>query len=308
MDWRCRWRDARQRWGVLPLDSAAWRQVWCGSEGAALRLILSALAFSLMGVCVKQVGSRIPVVEVVLARALLNLAMTWWMLRRLGISPWGQRRGLLAVRGLLGSLALWCVYDALVQLPLASATVLQYLYPSATALLGWLWLREPLGRGVLAGIGLGWLGVLLVARPGGLLPGAPALPAAGVLAAVGGALLTALAYVSVRALGRSEHPLVIVFWFPLLAIPLCLPLVAAQPLLPTGPEALWLLGVGIFTQVGQVFLTQGLTQLPVARSTAIGYSQVLFAALWGGLFFGEQPDGWTALGALLILAAALIRR
>ena len=116
-----------------------------------------------------------------------------------------------------------------------------------------------------------------------------------------------MAYVSVRALGRSEHPLVIVFWFPLLAIPLCLPLVAARPLLPTGLEALWLLGVGIFTQVGQVCLTQGLTQLPVARSTAIGYSQVLFAALWGGLFFGEQPDGWTALGALLILAAALIR-
>jgi len=290
------------------VDSAAWRQVWCGSQGAVLQLVLSALAFSLMGVCVKQVGSRLPVVEVVLARALLNLAMTWWMLRRVGISPWGKRRGLLAVRGLLGSLALWCVYEALVQLPLASATVLQYLYPSATALLGWLWLREPLGRRVLAAIGLGWLGVLLVARPGGLLPGAPPLPMAGVLIAVAGALLTALAYVSVRALGRSEHPLVIVFWFPLLAIPLCLPLVVANPVLPTGQEALWLLGVGLFTQAGQVFLTQGLTRLPVARSTAIGYSQVLFAALWGALFFAERPDGWTALGGLLILAAALIRR
>jgi drug/metabolite transporter (DMT)-like permease len=66
--------------------------------------------------------------------------------------------------------------------------------------------------------------------------------------------------------------------------------------------------VGLFTQAGQVFLTQGLTRLPVARSTAIGYSQVLFAALWGALFFAERPDGWTVLGGLLILAAALIRR
>ncbi len=273
-----------------------------------LQLLISALAFSLMGVCVKQVGSRLPVAEVVLARALLNLAMTWWMLGRLGVSPWGRRRGLLALRGLLGSTALWCVYAALVQLPLGAATVLQYLYPSATAVLAWLWLREPLGRTVLAGIGLGWLGVLLVARPGGLLPGGSALPVAGVAAAVAGALLTALAYVSVRALGRSEHPLVIVFWFPLLAIPLCVPLVAMQPVLPTAHEALWLLGVGVFTQLGQVTLTQGLTRMPAARSTAIGYSQVLFAALWGALFFAERPDGWTAIGAVLILAAGLLSR
>ena len=273
-----------------------------------LQLLISALAFSLMGVCVKQVGSRLPVAEVVLARALLNLAMTWWMLGRLGVSPWGRRRGLLALRGLLGSTALWCVYAALVQLPLGAATVLQYLYPSATAVLAWLWLREPLGRSVLAGIGLGWLGVLLVARPGGLLPGGSGLPMAGVAAAVAGALLTALAYVSVRALGRSEHPLVIVFWFPLLAIPLCLPLVAMQPVLPNAQEALWLLGVGVFTQLGQVTLTQGLTRMPAARSTAIGYSQVLFAALWGALFFAERPDGWTAIGAVLILAAGLLSR
>jgi drug/metabolite transporter (DMT)-like permease len=274
-------------------------------------MLLSALSFSLMGICVKQVGSRIPAAEVVLARALVSLALSWWLLRRAGISPWGQRRGLLIWRGAIGSVALLCVYAALSTLPLASATVLQYLYPTFTALLAWLLLGERVGRRVLAAVALGWAGVLLVAQParllaGGPLAGSPALPAGAVLVAVAGALCTAVAYVSVRTLAASEHPLVIVFYFPLVAVPLSLPLVLLHPVLPTPLELLWLLGVGLFTQLGQVTLTRGLVGLPAAQATAISYAQVGFAGLWGWLIFGEVVDGWTLAGAALVLAATLI--
>ncbi|MEA5472732.1 hypothetical protein VB716_00655, partial [Synechococcus sp. CCY9201] len=72
---------------VLPLGSTP-------IEAAAVRaMLLSALSFSLMGVCVKQVGARIPAAEVVLARALLSVALSWWLLRRADIDPWGRRRG-----------------------------------------------------------------------------------------------------------------------------------------------------------------------------------------------------------------------
>jgi drug/metabolite transporter (DMT)-like permease len=274
-------------------------------------MLLSALSFSLMGICVKQVGGRLPAAEVVLARALVSLALSWWLLRREGISPWGRRRGLLVWRGAIGSVALLCVYVALSELPLASATVLQYLYPTFTALLAWLLLGEPIGRRVLAAVALGWTGVLLVARPGELVAGAgaaagAALPAAAVLIAVAGALCTALAYVSVRTLAGSEHPLVIVFYFPLVAVPLSLPLVLLNPVLPTPLELLWLLGVGLFTQLGQVTLTRGLAGLPAARATAISYAQVGFAGLWGWLFFQEAVDGSTVAGAALVLGATLI--
>lgn len=274
-------------------------------------MVISALSFSLMGICVKQVGGRIPAAEVVLARSLVNLALSWWQLRRAGIRPWGQRRGLLVWRGSIGSVALFCVYVALSELPLASATVLQYLYPTFTALLAWLMLGEPIGRRVLAAVAVGWLGVLLVARPAGL-PGSlalatgAALPAPAVLIAVTGALCTALAYVSVRTLAGSEHPLVIVFYFPLVALPMSLPLVLLNPVLPTASELLWLLGVGLFTQLGQLTLTRGLMGLPAARATAISYVQVGFAGLWGWLIFGEAVDGWTVAGAALVLAATLI--
>lgn len=273
-----------------------------GGLPAGAWMVLSALAFSLMVVGVKQVGDRLPLAEVVLARALVSLALSYAMVRRIGVDPWGQRRGLLVVRGLVGSAALFCVYAAVVHLPLAAATVLQYLYPTFTALLAWLLLGERLGRRVMAAMGLGWLGVLLVARPTASVP----LPATWVLVAVAGALLTAVAYVSVRRLAESEHPAVIILYFPLVAVPLSLPAVLLDPVLPTPSEMLWLVAVGVFTQLGQVGLTRALTQLPAARATAISYVQVGFAALWGWWIFGEPIDWPTAGGAGLILVATLI--
>lgn len=271
-----------------------------------LGMVVSALSFSLMGVCVKQVGGRIPVAEVVFARAIVSVALSWWLLHRAGIPAWGKRRWLLIWRGAIGTAALVCVYAALAALPLAAATVLQYLYPPFTALLAWLMLGEPIGKRVLAAMALGWLGVLLVAQPAGLLQGGATLAVVPVLIAVAGALFTAFAYVGVRSLGTSEHPLVIVFYFPLVALPLSLPLVALNPVLPTPAELLWLVGVGVFTQLGQVYLTRSLTALPAARATAISYVQVLFAGGWGWLLFGESIDSWTIAGAGLVLAATLV--
>jgi drug/metabolite transporter (DMT)-like permease len=269
-------------------------------------MVASALAFSLMGVCVKAVGARIPPAEVVLARAIVSVALSWWLLQREGVNPWGHRKGLLIVRGAIGTAALLCVYAALVLLPLAAATVLQYLYPTITALLAWLMLGEPIGKRVMLAMALGWSGVVLVAQPGGLLDGMTALPPMAVLIALGGAVFTSLAYVSVRSLGNSEHPLVIVFYFPLVALPLSLPLVALNPVLPNPTELIWLIGVGLFTQLGQVYLTRGLTALPAAQATAISYVQVAFAGLWGWMVFGESIDGWTVAGAGLVLAATLV--
>ena len=275
-------------------------------------MLSSAISFSLMGVCVKAVGGRIPVAEVVLARSAVSLVLSIVMLRQAGLNPWGQRRGLLVLRGVIGTGALLCVFAALAQLPLAPATVLQYLQPTFTALLAWLLLGERVGPRVLLAALLGWLAVVVLSNPAelsslvGALGGGTALPLAGVLWALGGALLSAFAYVSVRALGRTEHPLVIVFYFPLVGLVLTTPLVLLQPVWPTAWEALALIGVGLFTQLGQLGVTNGLLGLPAARATALSYGQVPLAALWGWLFFREPLDPDTALAAGLVLAATLL--
>jgi drug/metabolite transporter (DMT)-like permease len=258
------------------------------------------------------------VTEVVLARSLVSLLLSVVMLRQAGLNPWGQRRWLLVLRGVIGTAALLCVFAALARLPLAPATVLQYLQPTFTALLAWLLLRERVGPRVLLAAVLGWLAVVLLSNPAelsglfgpvaGLLLGqrSEPLPLAGVLLALAGALLSACAYVSVRALGRSEHPLVIVFYFPLVGLVLTLPAVLIDPVLPTGAEWLALLGVGLFTQLGQIGITKGLLGLPAARATAMSYGQVPLAALWGWWFFQEPLDPDTALAAVLVLLATLL--
>lgn len=280
-------------------------------------MLSSALSFSLMGVCVKAVGERIPVGEVVMARSAVSLLLSVVMLRQAGLEPWGERRGLLVLRGVIGTGALLCVFAALAQLPLAPATVLQYLQPTFTAVLAWLVLRERIGLRMLLAALLGWLAVLALSNPQelmGLLGPLGAwlgqrqqpLPWGGVLLAIAGALLSACAYVSVRALGRTEHPLVIVFYFPLVGLVLTLPLVALQPVWPTAWEALALVGVGLFTQLGQIGVTKGLLGMPAGRATAMSYGQVPLAALWGWWFFREPLDPDTAVAAGLVLAATLL--
>ena len=133
-----------------------------------------------------------------------------------------------------------------------------------------------------------------------------ALPPVAVVIAITGALLTALAYVTVRHLADDEHRSVIIFYFPLMSVPMALPFVVMNPVWPNPMDWAWLVGVGLFTQLGQIFLTRGLTSMPAARATAINYVQVVFAALWGLLFLGESINELMVLGAVLVLGATLI--
>jgi drug/metabolite transporter (DMT)-like permease len=267
----------------------------------------SALAFAAMGALAKAAGQRLPVAEIVLARGLVSLVLCFATLRRAGVSPWGQSPRRLFGRGVIGALGLFCVFYAVTHLPLAEATVIQYLHPMFTACLAALLLRERAGAGLVLSIGLGASGVLAVARPGFLFGGAAAaLPALALAAALAGAFLSACAYVVVRYLSATEHPVVIVFYFAWVAVASSLPVAARSLVWPEGAEWLLLLGIGVAAQVGQVAMTHGLRLEPAARATALSYLQVLFAAGMGALFFGERPGLWTALGALLILSGTLL--
>lgn len=270
-------------------------------------MLLASLAFSVMTLFVKLVGQRLPTQEIVAVRAALTLVFSYVALRRAGVPLLGSRRPLLWVRGVFGFLALSSVYYAVARLPLAEATVIQYLHPPLTALLAALVLREPLERAVLVSMALGLLGLVLIAQPRALfgLGTAPLEPLA-IAAAVAGAILSACAYVTVRKLGASEHPLVIVLYFPLVALPAAIPTMLSSAIWPEGIEWLWLLLLGIATQIGQVMITRALALDPAGQATAYSYVQVPLAALWGGLFFDAWPNRYSLLGALLILGGALL--
>jgi drug/metabolite transporter (DMT)-like permease len=97
---------------------------------SARYIFLSASCFALTGACVKAASFRgIPVLEMIAARALISLCISYINIKHKKISPWGHNRILLLIRGLVGTFALICVFYAVTILPLAEATLLQYLHP-----------------------------------------------------------------------------------------------------------------------------------------------------------------------------------
>lgn len=265
-------------------------------------MIGSALGFSLMSLFVKLAGERLPSQELVVARSVVALVLAWFFLRRKRINPWGTQRRMLVFRGLLGFCGLSCFYYALTQMPLAEATVIQYMHPVFTALLALLFLRERIGGVLIASLVLGFSGVVLVAKPEFLFGGSEhAIPPVVAGIALLGSLFSAAAYTVIRRLSAKEDPLVIIFYFPLIAVPLSIPPLIPVALWPTPIEWALLLAIGVTTFVGQVCLTRGLRLLPAGRATSISTTQILFAAVLGILFFGESPDLLSIAGGALIL-------
>jgi len=270
-------------------------------------MALSALAFSVMTLFVKLVGQRLPSQEIVAVRAALTLGMTYVALRRAGVPILGTRQPLLWLRGAFGFISLSSIYYAVTHMPLAEATVIQYLHPPLTALLAAVVLGERIQGATLGSIALSFLGLVVIVRPP-VLFGAQAEPfePLAVWAAVAGAIFSACAYVTVRKLGAREHPLVIMFYLPLVSLPASIPTIWGAAVLPTFREWLVLLLVGITTQVGQLAVTRGLQLDSAGRAASYSYLQVLFAAVWGALLFDEVPEATTVLGAGLILLGALV--
>ncbi|WP_246481039.1 DMT family transporter [Motiliproteus sediminis] len=276
------------------------------SPGARF-MLLSALGFALMAACVKAVSLRgIPVLEIVAARALVSLAISYIDVKRRGVYLWGQHKRLLIARGVVGALALMCVYFAVSTLPLAEAALLQFTYPAFTALLALIWLKERVQLATAVCIALSLVGLGLMVSPGLSLPGQAQLPAISVIAALLGAFGSAVAYVLVRRLGPHEDSSVIIFYFPLIALPVSVLLLGEDFVMPDPVALGLLLLVGIFTQVGQVGLTKAMAVEAAGKATAYSYVQVIFSALLGLVWFAEVPTLWTLLGGALIMAGALV--
>ncbi len=271
-------------------------------------MLLSALGFALMTASVKLLSNQaIPVMEIVTARALVSLLLSYIVVKRKGISIWGNNKPLLIARGIAGTLALMCVYYAVSALPLAEATLLQYLHPAFTAFLALLFLKESIQKSTLTCIFFSLAGLVLMVRPEFLFGGSSPLPLFSVGVALAGAFGSAVAYVIVRQLSsQKEDSSVIIFYFPLIALPLSLIILGNDFVMPTMESLFIMILVGIFTQIGQIGLTQAMATESAGKATAYSYIQVLFSVILGWMIFAEVPTHWTWIGGSLIMIGALI--
>jgi drug/metabolite transporter (DMT)-like permease len=277
------------------------------SGGGARHMLAAAFFFSVMSLFVKLAGRRLPTSEIVLVRSAVMLVMAYLLLRRAGVRPWGVRKSILIVRGVVGFCALMCFFYAVTKLPLADVSAIHFTNPVFTAVLAAIFLHESMRRRETAGLLLNLVGVALVAQPEFLFGAAARnLDLGAVLLALVASLLSAGAYTTIRKLGETEHHLVIVFYFALVSTVGAAPLVAGRAVAPTLSEWGLLAGIGVVTLLAQISLTQGLHRERAGKAVSIGYAQVVFAGIWGLIFFGDKPNGLSLAGAALILVGLLM--
>ena len=267
-------------------------------------MLWSTLFFSGLNVCVKQLH-HLPALEIIFFRSAFSVVASYVALRRAGVAPFGNNHRLLISRGSTGALALLCYFVSLQHLPLATAVTVQYLAPIFTAVLG-IWLvHEPVRPWQWLFFGLSFAGVLLVQRGSTAGLAGPPLPVAASLGylAVGGAgaFISGLSYNAIRRLRGRENPLVIVFYFPLISLPIAAVACLFRFVPPHGWDWAWLLGCGIFTQGAQIAMTRAYQLESLSRVAPLNYLGMLYALALGFVFFGETFGPLAYGGMALVL-------
>ena len=269
-------------------------------------LILASFCFSVMTVCVKKVDSTISIYELVFFRSLFSLIITSFIINKKNIKPWGENKKLLTLRGFLGTIALLCIFYAIKNMPLSISTVIQYTYPIFIGIFAGIFINEKFNKNILVALIFGWLGILIILNPYQISNSVTEIKNIAIFIAFIGSVSTSLAYIVVKKLSATEEIFVIIKYFPLVSVITLVPFVSMNWVMPKIIDFLWILGIGIFTQIGQTFLTLGLKHLKASQAASINYLQVLFGSIWGIFIFGETIKINFIIGSIFVLFGTII--
>ncbi|WHZ12322.1 MAG: putative membrane protein [Burkholderiaceae bacterium] len=272
----------------------------------ALWMLLAALFFSTMGVCVKFASSYFNSGELILYRGLIGVLFMGMLARRQGIKLATRFPGMHAWRSLVGVASLGAWFYALAKLPLATAITLNYMSSvwiaaflvGGSLLIGRVQRQGPLVLTVM----VGFVGVVLMLRP--TFDHHQAF--AGLIGLLSG-ISSAFAYMQVMALSRLGEPETrVVFYFSVGSV-----LAGAAATVVTGaspwlwPSALWLIPVGVLASLGQLCMTRAYSHGATLVVANLQYSGIVFGAMYSVALFGDHiaPLGW--IGMTLILASGM---
>ncbi|WP_262710588.1 DMT family transporter [Algoriphagus kandeliae] len=262
-------------------------------------MLLAGIFFALMNVSVKYIP-HIPAIEIILFRSLFSLVFSFLVLRKQQVPVFGNNKLLLVIRGIVGSIGLISFFYTLQKIPLASAVTIQYLSPIFTTILGIFVVKERVKPIQFLYFGLSFVGVLVIQ---GFDPRVNLLYASiGIISA----LFSGMAYNVIRKLKTSEHPLVIIFYFPLVTMPIAIIFSYFSWVQPVGIDWLLLLWIGICTQAAQYFMTVAYQKSNVSKVSSLSYMGIVYALVFGFILFGETFELASYLGMGLVLLGILL--
>ena len=275
---------------------AAWKRLSPNTRGAVY-MVLGALSATMMFATVKALGGRVESVQIVFFRALIGTLVAIPLLMRPGGRGFRSRHMRLQIgNGVLGVVAMICTYYALVRMDLADATAVLFTRPLFLLLLAMMLLGEAMLVGRWLATLVGFLGVLVIVKPAGIVEVAA-------LAVVFSAFISAMMIVFSKKMAVADGPDIQLFYFNLtMGVVLIVP-TAIFWIIPSWPDFWLLLLSGVLGTTNALFIVQAVR---VGEATAVSpfdYSRLIFAALFGFVLFSEVPDTWFWVGSAMIVAA-----
>ena len=263
-------------------------------------MCVSTVAFAALHTMVRHVSSELHPFQIAFFRNLFGLAFLTPLLIHSRFEFIRSRRiGLHAMRGVLNIAAMLMVFTALSITPLAKVTALSFTAPIFLAILSIMVLGERFRLDRCLAIGAGFLGMLIILRPGIVAIDT------GALLAAGSAALWAITMILIKLLSRTESSVTIVAW---MGIFLCIFSVGPalwvwQPV--SNNNLLWLASIGFCGSVAQISLSQSLKETDPTAILPFDFLKLIWTALLGVWLFSEVPDRYTWIGATVIFSSGL---
>ena len=266
-------------------------------------VLLAALGFSLMTFFVKLSGD-LPTMQKVFFRNFVAAIIAAVTLLRskekfhVRKDSWGW----LFLRSLMGTLGMIANFWAIDRIGLADSNILNKMSPFFAIIMSYFILREKPNRVEWISVLVAFVGAVFVIQPSS---GVASLPA--VVGLIGG-FCAGFAYTCVRKLGqRGERGPIIVFVFSMFSCLVSLPFLIADYHHMSWLQLLYLILSGVSAALGQFSITAAYTHAPAKEISVFDYTQVLFAALLGGLVFHEVPNVYSIIGYVIIIGTAVFR-
>lgn len=266
---------------------------------AMLLMLLSTLVLSTMHAMVRHVGQQLHPFEIAFFRNLFGLLAVLPLFWRVGLRGFATRRpGLHLLRGVTGICAMLGWFYGLSVVPIAPATALSFSAAIFASLGAVVLLGERMHLRRWSAVIIGFLGTLVVLRPGFMTIGV------GELAILFSSMCWGLSLVMVKRLGETESTIAIVAWMSVLLTVFSLPPALLVWEWPNPGQLGWMVLIGGLASAGHLAMVGALKLTDATALTPLDFTRLLWASVIGYLVFSEVPDIWTWLGGSLIFASA----
>ena len=262
-------------------------------------MVLTTLLFVAVTGIVRYLGSSLPAVEAAFIRYAFGLALVMPVLVRLrpGL-PDGRTMGLFVWRGLAHCVAVMLWFFAMARIPIAEVTAIGYTAPIFVTIGAAVFLGERLQARRIGAIVAGFVGALIILRPGFQDI------ALGSLAQLAAAPAFAVSFLLAKKLTARNDPAFIVFMLSAMCTLVLAPGAFYQWRTPALDELYWLALVAVFATAGHYTLTRAFQAAPITVTQPVGFIQLVWAALLGMVAFDEPLDPYVFAGGGLVVAAA----